>query len=117
MSNDTTDRPQADATPELNPNQTIETAGRQVLNFTLGENKYCVSINCVSEIVESSDIRTMPGSPAHVKGITDLRGQTTTVVDPATVMDISSDQLHTDGGYATSRIIVLAVLNGRRKPY
>jgi len=79
----------------------------QVLTFTLGEEDYCVPIEYVAEIVDGGSVRSLPDSDPHVVGITDLRGQTTTIVDPCERLDVDTDELVTDGGRADTRIVVL----------
>lgn len=78
----------------------------QVLRFTLDGNDYCVPIEYVAEIVDGGSIRTLPETDPHVVGITDLRGETTTIIDPCERLDIDTDQLVTDGGQTQNRIIV-----------
>jgi len=63
----------------------------QVLEFQLGEETYCVSIDYVTEIVDVGDLTSVPNSPSHVRGVMDLRGRTTSIVDPKTVFDIDGD--------------------------
>ena len=60
--------------------QSVET--EQVLEFRLGEETYCVSIEYVTEIVDMGDLTPIPNSPPHVEGVIDLRGNTTSIVDP-----------------------------------
>ena len=79
----------------------------QVLTFTLGEEEYCVPIEYVAEIVGGDTVRPVPNTDPHVEGVTDLRGETTTIVDPSTLLEVDTGQLLTDGGEATERIIVL----------
>lgn len=79
----------------------------QVLTFTLGGEDYCVPIDYVAEIVDEESIRSLPDTAPHVEGITDLRGQTTTIINPAALLDLDTRELLTDGGQAQSRIIVL----------
>ncbi|MFC7043260.1 chemotaxis protein CheW [Halonotius sp. GCM10025705] len=78
----------------------------QVLTFTLGEEEYCVPIEYVAEIVGGDTVRSVPNTDPHVEGVTDLRGETTTIVDPSTLLEVDAGQLLTDGGQATERIIV-----------
>lgn len=72
----------------------------QVLEFELGEETYCVSIDYVTEIVEEGDLTSVPNSPAHVEGVMDLRGRTTSIIEPKEVFGIE------DGNAANRRIIV-----------
>jgi len=64
---------------------------RQVLEFRLGEETYCVSIDYVTEIVDSGEVTTVPNSPRHIEGVMDLRGRTTSIVDPKVVFGIDGD--------------------------
>ncbi|SDJ18186.1 CheW protein [Halovenus aranensis] len=64
----------------------------QVLEFKLGDETYCVSIDYVTEIVDVGELTTVPNSPPHVQGVMDLRGRTTSIVDPKVVFDIDSDR-------------------------
>ena len=52
----------------------------QVLTFTLGEAEYCVPIEYVAEIGGGDTVRSVPNTDPHVEGVTDLRGETTTIV-------------------------------------
>ncbi|MFT4921667.1 MAG: purine-binding chemotaxis protein CheW [Haloarculaceae archaeon] len=61
---------------------------KQVLEFELGEETYCVSIDYVTEIVDVGDLTTVPNSPPYVEGVMDLRGRTTSIIDPKVVFDI-----------------------------
>jgi len=79
----------------------------QVLRFRLGDSEYCLPIDYVSEIVSGETIQSVPNAAAHVEGVTDLRGQTTTVVDPSALLDVETETLVTDGGQTTNRIVVL----------
>ena len=63
----------------------------QVLEFKLGEEMYCVSIDCVTEIVDVGELTSVPDSPPHIEGVMDLRGRTTPIVNPKTVFDIDAD--------------------------
>lgn len=63
----------------------------QVLEFKLSEETYCVSIDYVTEIVDVGELTKVPNSPAHVEGVMDLRGRTTSIVNPKTVFDIEEN--------------------------
>lgn len=81
--------------------------GTQVLTFALGDEEYCIPIGHVAEIVGSEQIRSVPNTEPHVEGVTDLRGETTTILDPTKVLSVDTEGLVTDGGEARNRIIVL----------
>ncbi|QCC52869.1 chemotaxis protein CheW [Halapricum salinum] len=66
-------------------------ATNQVLEFELGEETYCVSIDYVTEIVDVGELTSVPNSPPHVEGVMDLRGRTTSIIDPKVVFDIGDE--------------------------
>lgn len=76
----------------------------EVLTFTLGEETYCTPIKYVAEIVKESRIRRIPNTAQHVKGVTDLRGDTTTIIDPVDVLETTLSEQGTDN---MKQIIVL----------
>jgi len=63
----------------------------QLLEFELGAESYAVDIAHVAEIVDVNDLTVVPNSPPHVEGVMDLRGKTTTIVDPKSVFGIGGD--------------------------
>lgn len=63
----------------------------QVLEFELGEETYCVSIDYVTEIVDVGDLTQVPNAPAYVEGVMDLRGRTTSIVDPKAIFGIDEE--------------------------
>ncbi|WP_232703521.1 chemotaxis protein CheW [Halobacterium wangiae] len=64
----------------------------QVLTFQLDGQEYCVSITAVDEIVDyDQTVTALPETDSHVAGVMDLRGRTTTVVDPKEVLDTDGD--------------------------
>ena len=63
----------------------------QVLEFAVGEETYCVSIDYVTEIVDIGNVTTVPNAPPHIRGVIDLRGRTTSIVDPKVVFGIDDD--------------------------
>jgi len=66
-------------------------ASDQVLEFRLGDETYCVSIDYVTEIVDVGDLTTVPNAPPYVEGVMDLRGRTTAIVNPKDVFGIRED--------------------------
>lgn len=79
----------------------------QVLTFSLGTETYCVDIRYVSEIVDDDTVHPVPNTADHVMGVTDLRGETTTILDPASRLDVDAETLVADGGERDDRIVVL----------
>ncbi|MEN6611415.1 MAG: chemotaxis protein CheW [Methanoregulaceae archaeon] len=76
----------------------------QVVEFVLGKELFAVDLFDVKEVVEYTTITKIPNVPSYVKGIIDLRGEITTIIDlkqRLTIPDGSS------GPAESSRIIVL----------
>ncbi|NIB99353.1 chemotaxis protein CheW [Halobacterium sp. R2-5] len=68
------------------------TSATDVLEFSLGEDRYCIDIAHVDEIVDATeDVTPIPNADAHVVGVVDLRGETTTVVDPRVRLGINGE--------------------------
>lgn len=87
---------------------TGETA--QVLTFGIGEQAYCIELEYVTEIIDGGEMTSVPNTPDHVEGVMDLRGQTTTIVNPLVLLEgetVDPEDLVTDGGKETNRIIML----------
>lgn len=77
-----------------------------VLEFSLGDGRYCIDITHVDEIVDATeDITPVPNSEEGVVGVVDLRGVTTKIVDPKVLLDLKGD---TEG----RRIVVLSEFDG-----
>ncbi|MDO9323405.1 MAG: chemotaxis protein CheW [Methanoregula sp.] len=76
----------------------------QVVEFLRGNERYAVDLFDVKEVVEYTTITKLPNSASYMKGIIDLRGEITTIVD-------LKDRLHiaatTETKDENSRIIVL----------
>jgi len=66
----------------------MSTTTSQVLEFALGQEQYCVSIEHITEIVDVGEVTNIPNAPPYVEGIMDLRGRTTAIVDPKSIFDI-----------------------------
>lgn len=75
----------------MTPEQTQHTDAEQVLEFRLGDERYCVSIDAVVEIVDMGSVTPVPNAPPHVEGIIDLRGTTTSIIDPKVGLDVDGD--------------------------
>lgn len=53
----------------------------QIVNFTIGDVNYGVPVEQVREVRDMQIVTPIPGSPAFVEGVTNLRGQIITVMD------------------------------------
>ena len=61
----------------------------QVLEFKLGSERYCVDIDYVSEIVDKGSLTRVPNAPHYVDGVMDLRGRTTSIINPKALLSIN----------------------------
>lgn len=76
----------------------------QVVEFLLGNERYAVDLFDVKEVVEYTTITKLPNTATYMKGIIDLRGEITTIIDLKDRLHIPSNiELHEEN----SRIIVL----------
>jgi len=55
----------------------------QLLTFLIGQEEYAVSIHRTREIIEYPPITQVPGTPAFIRGVLNLRGSVVPVVDLA----------------------------------
>jgi len=78
-----------------------------VLEFSLGDSRFCMDIANVDEIVDADeDITPVPNADHQVVGVVDLRGKTTTIVDPKVALNVAGE---TTG----RRIVVLSDHDGK----
>ena len=75
----------------------------QIVEFLLGDDKFAINLFDVKEIVEYTRITPLPGSSQYIKGIIDLRGEITTIIDLKAKMNITSSTTSLE----QSRIIVI----------
>lgn len=76
----------------------------QVVEFVLGKEHYAIDLFDVKEVVEYTSITRLPNVPDYVKGIIDLRGEITTIIDLKHRLNIVETGIV---GAESSRIIVL----------
>jgi len=91
--------PQNPGEPKAKPTGPI-----QVVEFILGQELFAIDLFDVKEVVEYTTITKIPNVPPYVRGIIDLRGEITTIIDLKHRLNI------TEGGTIaadSSRIIVL----------
>ena len=70
-----------------------ETVGDvQVLEFRLEDRKYCIDIAHVDEIVDKDELTPLPNSEPRVEGVMDLRGITTTIINPKKVLELDETE-------------------------
>jgi purine-binding chemotaxis protein CheW len=76
----------------------------QVVEFLLGKEHFAVDLFNVKEVVEYKTISRLPDTPAYIRGIIDLRGEITTIIDLKERLNIPRTSDETD---ENSKIIVL----------
>lgn len=54
---------------------------RRLLVFSLGTSKFAISLGQVKEVIAIPPITSIPNSPAHFLGVTNLRGQIFSIID------------------------------------
>jgi len=75
----------------------------QIVEFCLEKELFAVNLFDVKEIVEYTKITPLPNSQRYIKGIIDLRGEITTIIDLKEKMGLFSSETILD----QSRIIVI----------
>jgi len=60
----------------------------QVVEFLLGKEHFAIDLFDVREVVEYTNITKLPNTPSYIKGIIDLRGEITTIIDLKQQMNI-----------------------------
>ena len=63
-----------------------------VLEFVLGDERYCLDITYIEQIVERGTVTRIPNAPSFVEGVIDLRGDITTVIDPKQTIATETDE-------------------------
>ena len=76
----------------------------QVVEFVLGNEHFAIDLFDVREVVEYTTITKLPNSPSYIKGIIDLRGEITTIIDLKQRLNVIDQHLVEE---QNSRIIVL----------
>lgn len=76
----------------------------QVVEFLLGKEHFAIDLFDVKEVVEYTRITHLPERSSYIKGIIDLRGEITTIIDLKQQLNIHDDAQASE---EKSRIIVL----------
>lgn len=74
----------------------------EVLEFSLGGEKYALDIQIVREIVEMMPITVIPRAPVHITGVINLRGEIVNIVNLNTFLKLPNRPITKD-----QKIIVL----------
>lgn len=79
----------------------------QWVSFNLDGETYCIDVMKVQEVLRYTDIAPVPGAPAYVLGIINLRGKVVTVIDTRARFGLKEDEIT----YNTRIVIVEANQN------
>jgi purine-binding chemotaxis protein CheW len=79
-------------------------ASQRWVTFQLGGERYAVDVMRVQEVLKPGEIAPVPGAPAHVLGIINLRGNVVTVIDGRTRLALDASSTGD-----TARIIIIEV--------
>src|SRR6476659_9315008 len=71
----------------------------------VGREHYAVPVEHVLEVAEAGDVAPVPGAPAQIVGVRNLRGQIVPVISLAKLFGLADEE---------SQRIVVAELDGRR---
>lgn len=58
-----------------------EKAELELLHFSLGREQYAIGAGFVHRVIQPADLTRLPGSPPHLRGVTNLRGEILPVFD------------------------------------
>ena len=75
----------------------------QVVEFILGNDLFAIDLFDTREVITQTEVTPLPNTPPYLKGIIDLRGMITTIIDLKDLMHITTEA----SGKKKSRIIVL----------
>jgi purine-binding chemotaxis protein CheW len=77
----------------------------QVVEFLLGKEQYAIDLYDVKEVVDYTTITRLPNTPTYIRGIMDLRGEITTLIDLRERLNVTAEKNRS--GDDNQRIIVL----------
>jgi purine-binding chemotaxis protein CheW len=64
----------------------------KIVAFKLGEEEYGLEIDCVQSIERMQPITRVPNAPCYVKGLINLRGNVTPIVDLRTKLELETKE-------------------------
>ena len=79
----------------MNENFSIETTDdnqNKFIFFHIGEEIFGTPLLDVREVIETIQVRKVPHSLVHLKGICNLRGQIVAVIDLAVLLEVSRNK-------------------------
>ncbi len=74
------------------------------VTFALGDETYAVTASSVNEVLRYTEITPVPGAPAAILGIINLRGNVVTVLDARMLFDLPRQEVSSQ-----SRIVIVDI--------
>ena len=65
---------------------------RKLISFKLGEDSYCLGLDCIKEVLKDTSITNVPGTPDFIEGIMNLRGDYITVLNLKKFLNIQPSE-------------------------
>ncbi|MFA5253047.1 MAG: chemotaxis protein CheW [Methanoregula sp.] len=79
----------------------------QIVEFLLGREHYAIDLYDVREVVDYTTITRLPETPPYIKGIIDLRGEITTIIDLKERLAVVSAEPESGEGVEDNRRIIV----------
>jgi len=79
----------------------------QIVEFLLGREHYAIDLYDVREVVDYTTITRLPETPPYIKGIIDLRGEITTIIDLRERLAVVSAEPESGEGVEDNRRIIV----------
>ncbi|QLG60618.1 chemotaxis protein CheW [Halorarum salinum] len=81
----------------------------EVLEFSVGGEEYCIGLEGVEEVVRMDGALTpLPNADRSVLGVMDLRGRTTSVLDPGVAFGAGGSRASAANGDGVEYVVVLS---------
>lgn len=68
----------------------------QLIKFELGGDQYAVAINKIKEVVPTPILSKIPNAPTHIKGLANIRGAMTVIMDLVEKFELTTSGSHDD---------------------
>ena len=94
MNDDVSDEKETNRTDKKKPTDSADESLFTI--FDLGDEEYGVPVDLMVEIVRNVSTFNIPGSPRHVIGATDLRGEVIPIIDLKKIMEIGETEGEVD---------------------
>jgi purine-binding chemotaxis protein CheW len=79
-------------------------SGEKYIAFLLGDEKYCLPITSVQEILKNWRVTRVPCAPAHLQGVTNVRGQIIGVINLRQRLGLTAVEAHDENRLVLTHI-------------